>query len=628
MSKDSFYSIATAAAGLGMAGLAYHYYDQSKKETGRDSWSVKKDAVEYDYIILGGGTAGCVLASRLAEDPAVSVLILEAGEDMDRSNWTQIPFGSTLLVGSKHDWQLKTVPQVHANGRVLVQTRGRMLGGCTNINGMQYTRGPPSDFDEWDKTFGNPGWSFEEVLPYFKKSECFHDPGLDRGHPRGPQTDRVHDPDFDTFEPKSHGTEGPWMVSYHHLFASSKAFIKASMEEGIPYTRDPNGSSMLGVFRMQTSMRPNATRSSASNAFLGPKNVPGGGSRGRIRVVPTAHVERILISTFGDGVKRAAGAEFRHGKRDDLQTVHARREVLLCAGVFQSPALLLASGIGHPIHDSIPLLHSLPGVGKNMTDHVGVALAFEAAADCETLYTAFAPSNLGRLMYQYYRHGTGPLTSQVIEAGCFVRLEEIAPEFVAREKANGTWQERSSGPNAPHIELLFPPCYVKVGEYGSVPDKAKNYYSIIAVLLNPASKGTTRVKVTEVHSGNNQKESNPRLKIEPQIDCNFLAEEFDLRVMREAIRFARKIGRRMQQDPLLGGVECFPGEAAVPSDDDAALDMFTRQECNTYYHSVGTCSMGPASNSEAVVDARLKVHGVESLRVVDSSVIPKVIAGK
>ncbi|KAG0310984.1 hypothetical protein BGZ97_012173 [Linnemannia gamsii] len=502
---------------------------------------------------------------------------------------------------------------------------------------MQYTRGPHSDYDAWESEFGNNGWSYKNVLPYFKKAEGFHDPSLDKSHPMGPRSSRVHDPEYDTFEAEYHGTDGPWRQSYHHFSATTKAFIKTNVDMGLPHTPDPNGSSVLGVARMQTSINADATRCSTSSAYLRPDVVPGGGTRGHVRVVLRAHVERILFETK-DGVPTAIGAEFRDDK-DVLRRVYARREVLLSAGVFFSPALLLASGIGYHIHDSIPVLHHLPGVGENMSDHVGMPVVYACPSTTETMHTAFEPSKLPKALYQYFVQGTGPLTSQVMEAACFVRLDDIAPEFVAREKANGTYQERASGPNAPHLEILFPACFVDNDDFTRMDNTHKNFYTLLVVLLNPASRGRTSAKLSEVpvnNSNSNEKtknktrkqgDSEKRFNVEPVIDPNFLADEFDIRVLREGMRFARRLGKKMQQDPALAGFEYLPGEDAVPSEDDVAMDKYIRLKCTTFLHSVGTCSMGPSSNPNAVVDDRLKVHGVDRLRVVDASVMPKVIAG-
>ncbi|KAF9920035.1 hypothetical protein FBU30_010228 [Linnemannia zychae] len=632
MTQGTFQTITAVAVGLGLAAMAYHKSNQPKV-LGRAPWSEENDAKDYDFIILGGGTAGCVLASRLSEDPNVSVLILEAGEDMDQSILTKVPVGYPQLFQTKHDWQFKTIPQCHANGRKLDQIRGKMLGGCSSINGMQYTRGPHSDFDAWESEFGNEGWNYRSVLPYFKKAEGWHDPSLDASHPMGPRSSRVYDPKYDTFESEYHGTEGPWHQSYHHCSVTSKAVFQSAAEMGVPHSPDPNGTSTLGVFRMQTSMYPDATRCSTSKAYLGPDVVPGNASRGRVRVVLKAHIKRILFDNK-DGVPTAIGAEFRD-HNDVLRKVYARREVLLSAGVFSSPALLLASGVGKHIHNSIPVLHHLPGVGENMSDHVGVSIVFACPPTTQTMHTAFSGSKLPKVLYQYFVHGTGPLSSQVAEVACFVRLEDIAPEFVAREKANGTWQERASGPNSPHIEILFPACFINSGDFNDLDKTHTNYYSFLVVLLNPASRGRTSAQLTEIPINKNKNRPTTKeecgdqrqFNVEPVIDSNYLADEFDIRALREGIRFARRLGKKMQENPALGGFEYLPGEASVPSEDDAAIEQFIRQNCNAYLHSVGTCSMGPASNPNAVVDNRLRVHGIDRLRVVDASVIPKVIAG-
>ncbi|KAF9199617.1 hypothetical protein BGZ49_010240 [Haplosporangium sp. Z 27] len=621
MNHNSNTIIATATAGIALAGFAY-FYSQRSEETGRGPWNEKKDVYDYDYVILGGGTAGCVLAARLAEDPNVSVLIIEAGEDMDNSIQVKMPIAVSSMYGSKHDWQLKSIPQVHANGREIELVRGKILGGCSSINGSLYTRGPHSTFDQWATTFGNPGWSYEEVLPYFKKSECFIDPKLDSNHPRGTKTSRVYYPEIDTFQEDLHGIDGPWPVSFQNYFPFTKGFVKASMDEGIPRLLDPSASPTLGVCRMQSNIQADAARSSTSRAFLGPKTVPGGGSRGKIRIILKSKVERILIEDQ-NGVKKTIGAEFRD-ERDVLRRVHAKREVLLCAGVFHSPVLLLASGIGYKIHDSIPLVHPLKGVGENLVDPITTSIVYRAPDHIETIHKALSLKNIIPELYKYFRHGTGALCTGMVESVCFLRLEDIAPEFVAREKANGTWQECASGPDAPHLEIMFLPSFIN--KYGDPPvaPKEGNYYSLMLVLLNPASKGRASAHVSEVSIGD---KGEKRLRVEPLLDTNYLGNDFDMRAMREILRFARKLGKRMQQDPDMAGAECFPGEKVVPSDDDAALEAYIRQECFSAKHPMGTCPMGPSSNPEAVVDARLKVHGIDALRVVDASIFPRSLSG-
>ncbi|KAF9212025.1 hypothetical protein BGZ59_007308 [Podila verticillata] len=619
MNKDSFKAVATAvAAGFGLAAIAIHA-SQRKAKTGRESWNSKIDSFEYDFVIVGGGTAGCVLAARLTEqDPSVSVLVLEAGEDMDKSWNIKVPLFLAQAYGTKHDWCLKSTPQAHANNRIIKQVRGKILGGSSSINGMMYTRGPNEDYDYWANELGNPGWSYEEVLPYFKKSERFHDPALSADHPLGPRTSRVFRPEYDTFDIEYHGTEGPWQVTFHHLFKSAEGFMRANEAIGVRRNLDPNGESILGVCRVQTTIQADGTRSSSSRAFLGdPKVVPGGGNRGTVRIVTKAHVEKILLEKR-NGVQTAVGVVFRD-ERNVLHKVHAKREVLLCAGVFHTPIILLTSGIGHAIHESIQVVQPLPGVGQNLSDHVGCGIIFQPPPDCHTIRTHLSLKELVKAVYNYAHRGTGPLSSHITETVTFLRLEDIAPDFVAREKAAGTWQDRASGPNAPHIELMYCPSYFKSSMEGNLP--SDTFYTITPVVLNPVSRGSVNATVRQSVKGQDG------LWFDPVINPNIYSDPFDMRVMKEAIRFLRKLGKHMETEPDLGGKEWYPTEAVASSDNDEALEAFIREGSASFFHACGTCKMGPITDPMAVVDHRLRVHGVDRLRVVDTSVIPKVIAG-
>lgn len=487
---------------------------------------------------------------------------------------------------------------------------------------MLYTRGSRSDFDQWADEFGNPGWSYEEILPYFKKSESFHDPSLPADHPQGPKTDRVHDPEYDTFEPEYHSTNGPWNISYQHLFGACKGFIRANEAEGVPRNLDINGKSSLGVFRHQQFTQPNAVRHSLSNAYLGKnKNLPKAENRPNLRIVLKSRVERILIGET-KGVQTAYGVSFKdenngierslffvrpcpkysmnHETHPSIffvpytvrREVYIRHEVILSAGVFHSPAILLASGIGHSIHETIPVIQPLPGVGRNLTDHMGVGIVYKCPLTCDTVQQALAPWKFPGHLYSYLRYGMGIMSSVLMEAASYVRLEDIAPEFVAREKANGTWKEMASGPGAPHIELIFAPCSYETEVLDHKPSYRDNNYTIIPVLLNPASRGSVTAKVTVKLD---TRADIDYLQIEPSLDPNVLSDEFDVRVMKEAIRFARKIGKRMQQDPEMAGIEVFPSEAAVPDDDEEALEKFVREHFASFFHPTGTCAVSICS---------------------------------
>ncbi|KAF8931571.1 hypothetical protein EDD21DRAFT_406771 [Dissophora ornata] len=590
----------------------------SLPEEGKGPWDPAKDSQQhYDYIVLGGGSAGCVVASRLAEDPNVKVLILEAGYS-DEIVSSKTPAFFILNIDSAVDWQFKTTPQVHAAGRVMKQPRGKLLGGTSSINAMMYHRGPASDYDEWE-SLGNPGWSYKECLPYFKKSEGFNDPDLPKGHVRGPLTNRVRKPMYETHEPEYHGTEGPWQVSHHHLYGASEGFIRANIGEGLKFNKDFNGETTLGVNKIQTFIQRDAVRSSLSRAFLKGKDVvPGGRSRGTIRVVYGADIQRVLVQAR-KGVKMAYGVEFLDHKKV-LRRVMSVREVLLCGGAFGSPHILLASGIGPSPQPSIPHIHTLPGVGANLADHLGLGIVFKARNRCHAGQPRLQMARSIASLLTYQARGVGPLTTQVGEAVNFVRLEEFAPEFVAREKANGTYKERASGPNSPHIEVIFAPYFMR--QHGTImPADYSNYYTLVALLLNPCSEGTVTIKSKKAGKG-----KNVIPEMETVIDPNYFSDPFDVRVMAEAVKFIRRIGRRMNDDPEVGGIEIFPGESAVPDQDDLKLQGYVRQSTETYYHPTSSCRMGPKSDPLAVVDSRLNVYGVDRLRVIDASVMPKLPA--
>ncbi|KAG0264789.1 hypothetical protein BG011_006062 [Mortierella polycephala] len=602
----------TVGVAVVAGALGVNYINKKmNQEPGREPWDPRVDSqVHYDYVILGGGTAGCVLAARLAEDPNINVLVLEAGYT-DDINASKTPAMMSTLWRTDVDWNLRTVPQVHAFGRVMDQPRGKLLGGSSSINAMMYHRGAASDYDEWE-LLGNPGWSYKECLHYFKKSEGLNDPRLPASHPQGPLTNRTKKPQYEEFEPEFHGTDGPWQITYHHMFGVSESFVRANMAIGVPFNKDFNGTSTIGVNRVQTFLQRNAVRSSLSRAFLSPKeNVPGGGARGRIRIVYGAHIARILVQKRR-GVKIAIGAEFLD-ENHVMHKVMAVKEVLLSAGAFGSPHILMASGISPEPHPTIPHIHTLAGVGRNLADHLGVPVNFRALPHCHTFDSEARFYRIPKLVYDYRVHGIGPLSSQGAESVCFVRLEDVSPEFVAREKANGTWQDRSSGPLAPHFEVLLAPSYFRHHTKTKAPDNG-NYFTLVGLLLNPVSSG--RVKISEVQDG----------KIQTLIDPNYFEDEFDTRVMAEMVRFIRRIGQQMRQDSTCGAVEAYPGVDSVPNDDDVKLQEYVKRESSVYYHPTSTCRMGPSSDSLAVVDARLNVYGIDRLRVVDASIMPKVPA--
>ncbi|KAI1318614.1 hypothetical protein EDD11_006115 [Mortierella claussenii] len=527
MPKLNKTTVGVAAVLGGVAGAAY-LKTKLDQDPNRGPWNPRVDLqTHYDYIVVG------------ADDIPASMT----------------PLLFSTLLHTDMDWNLTTTPQTHVHGRIMSMPRGKLLGGSSSINAMMYHRGPASDYDEW-AALGNTEWNYKECLRYFKKAEGFNDPDLPPGHLRGPLTRRIRKTQYEQFEPEFHGTEGPWQVTFHYMFGATEGFIRANAAEGIPLNKDLNGSSTMGVARVQTFIQRNAIRSSAARAYLGREQLKSGeGKRGRIRIVYGAHIARILIQKRR-GVKVAIGAEF-------LDSNHG--------------------------------------------------IIFRATRNTDSLASRARFYHIPKLLYDYKVNGVGPLSSQAGEAASFVRLEDIAPEFVAREKANGTWQDRSSGRHSPHVEILFVPGYMRNHTRIKAPD-GKNYYTLTALLLNPVSSG--KVAISDIKDG----------KIETLIDPNYFEDDFDTRVMAEMIRFIRHLGKRMRQDPEVGGVEVFPGTDKVPSDDAVKLHDYIKSTCETFYHPTSTCHMGPRSDPLAVVDERLCVYGIDRLRVVDASVMPKVVA--
>ena len=500
----------------------------------------------YDYVIVGAGSAGCVLAARLSEDPDTRVLLLEAGPP-DTNDLIHIPAAFSALFRTEQDWDHSTVwePQLH-NRRVYLP-RGKMLGGSSSLNAMIYIRGNRSDYDEWRDEFGCPGWGFDELLPYFKRAE---------DNERG----------ADEF----HGSGGPLSVTEGRARTPmASLFLEAAQAYGLAANDDFNGASQDGVGWYQVNHRDGA-RASTAVCYLHPVM-----DRPNLEVRTRCHALKLLF----DG-SRASGAVGLDGSGEQFD-VRAEREVIVSCGAYDSPKLLMLSGVGRPEELEllqIPLVAECPEIGANLQDHPQAGCVWLTDRE-DSLLGALNDENLAR-----FQHGEGPLTSNVAEVGGFLRTRE--------------------GLAAPDIQLHF--AAAMFAAEGLVPADAHGL-ACGACVLKPRSRGFVAV-------------GSPDPTAKPIIVHNYYEDPDDLRTAIDGARAVMEIARR---SPL---AECISGPLFAPSSDsDSDIEEHVRSTTQTLYHPVGTCRMG--SDDMSVVDLQLRVRGVEGLRVVDASVMPTVPRG-
>lgn len=515
------------------------------------------DGREYDFVIIGGGSAGCVLAGRLSEDPNVSVCLLEAGGN--GNNWiVNVPAAAILSISTKiNNWAFNTTPQSGLNGRLGYQPRGKGLGGSSAINAMVYIRGHRQDYDHW-AALGNTGWSYDEVLPYFKKSE---------------HNERIHN--------EFHGQGGPLNISELQTDSSLHAtYIQAAKEVGYPLNDDFNGATQEGLGVYQVTQK-NGERCSAARAFLLPHL-----DRPNLHVKTFAHVQRIIIEDR-NGKPCAVGVEFIQKKI--LKTVHAKLEVLLSAGTFQSPQILMLSGIGDQTEleqHKIAVKHHLSGVGKNLHDHPDFVFGYKVKLTQGTF--GFSPSgsfDLIRQVGKFRKNRRGLLTTNFAECGGFLKT---SPELVA-----------------PNLQLHF--VVALVDNHGRTLHGGHGI-SCHVCLLNPRSRG--HVKLSGAHM------DDPL-----HIDLNFLADPKDMDDMVAGFKMTKKL---MDSNAFKPVIKQDVFSSQIKNDDD--IRKLLCQRVDTVYHPVGTCKMG-VNDEMAVVDPQLRVYGVQGLRVVDASIMPSVVNG-
>ena len=499
----------------------------------------------YDYVIAGAGSAGCVLANRLSEDPEVNVLLIEAG-GADTNPLIHMPVGWTALFRSDQDWDHSSGYEPHCNNRRIFLPRGKVLGGSSSINAMIYMRGNPLDYDQW-RDLGCPGWGWDVMLPSFKRAE-----------------------DNERGQNEFHGVGGPLHVSdSRSRNPIAQAFIDAAIAWGLPPNDDFNGARQDGVGWYQLTQR-NGMRASAAAAYLHP-----------VMSRPNLHVQTHvrLVKVLFDGTRAVGVQGVRLGQPIDFR---ASSEVILSCSTYNSPQLLMLSGIGRPNELAalqIPLVAEVPGVGLNLIDHPGSGVVY--LSDCaDSLFGALNDQNLELFQTQ----GRGPLTSNAADAGGFVRTRD--------------------GLDAPDVQFHLAPALFL--HEGLVPGQAHGF-TLGANVAKPRSRGQVALV-------------SPDPTAKPLIIHNYYTDPQDLRTQIAGVRVAMQIANTAPLAKWASHPYLVPA-----SDSDEDITAHIRARMQTFYHPVGTCKMG--TDDMAVVDPQLRVHGLEGLRVVDASIMPTIPRG-
>ncbi|MBK8862979.1 MAG: GMC family oxidoreductase N-terminal domain-containing protein [Betaproteobacteria bacterium] len=516
----------------------------------------------YDHVIVGAGTAGCLLANRLSADPACRVLLVEAG-GRDDYHWIHIPVGYLYCIGNpRTDWMYFTEEDAGLNGRKLRYPRGKVLGGCSSINGMIYMRGQARDYDHWAEVVGDPAWRWDACLPYFKRHE---------DHWRGADA--------------WHGAGAEWRVERQRLsWEILDAFAAAARESGIPASDDFNRGDNEGVGYFEVNQR-RGVRWNTSKGFLRPAS-----GRANLEVLTDTLVTRVLLEGAPGAGLRAAGLELRPAAGGAPRQVRAAREVVLAAGAVGTPQLLQLSGIGAAalLHEhGIAPRHDLPGVGENLQDHLQIRAVF-AVEGVKTLNTiANSPWGKAMIGLEYLLRQSGPMSMAPSQLGAFTR-----------SSPQQAW---------PNVEYHVQP--LSLDAFGQ-PLHRFDAFTASVCNLNPGSRGFVRI-------------ASPRPADAPRIQARYLSTPEDRRVAAESLRLTRRIVAM----PALAKYRPREVKPGVEFQSDEELARLAGDIGTTIFHPVGTCRMGPAGEAGAVVDARLRVHGVAGLRVADASIMPTITSG-
>lgn len=532
------------------------------------------ETAEFDYIIIGGGTAGALLSNRLSAG-RYRVLLIEAGRK-DDYHWIHIPVGYLYCIGNpRTDWLYNTEPDAGLNGRTLRYPRGKTLGGCSSINGMIYMRGQARDYDQWAELTGDASWRWDNTLAYFRRHEDHW--RLDQPEGANENFKRLHGN-------KATGSTGEWRVEKQRLrWDVLDAFARAAQQAGIPATDDFNGGNNEGVGYFEVNQK-NGLRWNTAKAFLRPTCY----GRANFEMWTSAHVTRLNIETQPDGSKRCTGVQVWDGTQ--MITATASREVILSAGAVNSPQILQLSGIGPAAllrQHGIEVVHDLPGVGANLQDHLQIRAVFKVNG--VTTLNTLASSLWGkaRIGLEYLAKRTGPMSMAPSQLGAFTRSSADQP-----------W---------PNIEYHVQP--LSLDAFGE-PLHSFPAFTASVCNLNPTSRGTVNIK-------------SPDFKAAPAIAPNYLSTPEDRQVAADSLR----VTRRIVAQPALARYQPQEWKPGVQFESDEDLARLAGDIATTIFHPVGTTKMGRDGDPMAVLDSQLRVRGIAGLRVVDAGAMPTITSG-